>query len=729
MLNRLLNLTLVIIILVASPLAQSEGEIEAKVEALLAKMTLAEKFGQMTQFSGSTARHEELARAGKLGSLLNVIGAAETNRLQAIATKESRLGIPLIFGLDIIHGYRTIYPIPLACAASWDTALIRKAAHNAAREGRAEGIHWTFSPMVDIARDPRWGRIAEGAGEDPYLGAAIAQAYVRGYQGVDLARNDALLACAKHYVAYGAAEGGRDYNTVDISERTLRDIYLPPFKAAVDAGVGTLMSAFNEIGGIPATANILTLRTILRGEWGFKGFVVSDWESILELITHGVAATPEEAGLLALQAGVDMDMEGECYSTALEKYIQSGQLPLQLIDDAVRRILRYKFRLGLFDNPYTDPALAKQVLLHPEHLRTARQLAQESIVLLKNEKSLLPLQIKNYKTIAVLGPLADDHHAPLGTWSCQGKPEEVISILDALKSRLTGIKLLTAKGCGIVETKSNFKEAIDLAQQSDLVLMVMGESADMSGEAASRTNLELPGVQNELIQAVAATKRPIVLILLNGRPLVLTKVEPYVDAILETWHLGLQHGEAVVDILLGDVNPSGKLTAAFPRAVGQVPIYYNHKNTGRPGKDFEKYTSKYIDLEGTPLYPFGWGLSYTEFVYSNLKIAQSRLGLQDELVVTVDVKNKGKCDGTEIVQLYVRDLVASVTRPVRELKGFQRVAIPAGTTRQVTFKIPVRELGFHNQQNRYVVEPGKFQVMVGSNAMDHLTTEFEVVAQ
>jgi beta-glucosidase len=709
---------------------QSTSNIEAKIDSLLQKMTFAEKIGQLNQLSGRSARHEEMIRKGALGSLLNVIGAEETNQLQAIAIKESRLGIPLIFGLDVIHGYRTIFPIPLACAASWDTALIRQAAHIAAREARASGIHWTFSPMVDIARDARWGRIAEGAGEDPFLGAAVAQAYVRGYQGSSLANDDAVLACAKHYVAYGAAEGGRDYNTVDISERTLRDIYLPPFKAAVEAGAGTLMSAFNEIGGVPASANALTLRQILRGEWGFTGFVVSDWESILELMVHGIAATNLEAGLLALKAGVDMDMEGECYSVELQNYINQGLLSEDLINDAVRRILRYKYKLGLFDKPYTDPELSKKVILHPEHIKVARQMAQESIVLLKNDKSVLPLNLAQNKTIAIIGPLADDPRTPLGTWSCQGNADDVVTILDALKKRLTTSKLLFTKGCGIVDNnKKDFAKAVEIAQQADLVILVMGESADMSGEAASRTELTLPGVQNDLIKAVAATKRPIVLVLLNGRPLVLTEIEPYVQAIVETWQLGLQHGNAVVDILLGEVNPSGKLTATFPRAVGQIPIYYNHKNTGRPGNEFSKYTSKYLDQDNKPLYPFGWGLSYTTFKYSDLKVLKPQVGLTDNLSVSVTVKNTGKLAGTEIVQLYVRDLIGSVTRPVAELKGFQRLYLNAGESKQVTFTVPVSQLGFHDQNLRYVVEPGTFKVMVGGNSAELISTEFEVVAQ
>lgn len=704
----------------------NETAIEKKIDELLSRMTFAEKIGQMTQFSGSNAHYEQMIREGAIGSLLNVVGAAENNRLQKIAIEESRLGIPLIIGLDVIHGYRTIFPIPLASSASWDTALIRQAARIAAREARTAGIHWTFAPMVDIARDARWGRIAEGAGEDPFLGAAIARALVQGFQGNDLSDGAALLACAKHYVAYGGAEGGRDYNTVDISERTLREIYLPPFKAAVDAGVGSLMSAFNEIGGVPASANYLTLRQILKGEWGFKGFVVSDWNAISELMNHGIASNSLEAGLKSLEAGVDMDMEGRCYTPELSKYVQNGKLSEELINDAVRRILRMKFKLGLFDHPYTNPELARMTILHPDHIRTARELAKESIVLLKNEKGLLPLDIKKIKTLAVIGPLADDKQAPLGAWSCQGKAEDVVTVLEGLKAKIPGF--LVAKGCDVRSSdRAGFKNAVEVARQADVVIMVMGESDDMSGEAASRADINLPGVQVELIKLIAETGKPIVLVLMNGRPLTLTNVEPYVAAIVETWHLGIQHGNAVADVLLGEFNPSGKLTVTFPREVGQIPLYYNHKNTGRPGNPRDKCSSKYIDAEFTPLYPFGWGLSYTTFNYSNLKVQQSRLRPIDELVVTVDVKNTGKRAGTEIVQLYIQDVVASVTRPVKELKGFQRVFLQPGEQKSVTFRLPASQLGFYNLNMQYQVEPGEFKVYVGGNSQETLASNFEIV--
>ena len=658
--------SMLVVTLLAGWLGSQEREalgIEQKIDALLSRMTFAEKIGQMTQFSGTDARKEEQIRAGAIGSFLDVIGAAENNRLQKIAVEESRLKIPLIIGNDVIHGYRTIFPIPLAWSASWDTALIRQAARIAAKEARAVGIHWTFAPMVDIARDPRWGRIAEGAGEDPFLGAAIARSLVCGFQGSSLADPQALLACAKHYVAYGGAEGGRDYNTVDISERTLRETYLPPFEAAVRAGAGSLMSAFNEIGGIPASANPLTLRQILKGEWAFTGFVVSDWNSIGELLNHGIAANRIDAGRQSLIAGVDMDMEGLCFTPELGQFVQNGALPEKYVDDAVRRILRMKYRLGLFENPYTDPELSKNVLMHTDHLAAAREIARRSIVLLKNEKNILPLNLENLKTIVVIGPLADDNDAPLGTWRCQGRPEDVVTVLSGLRQRLAGkVKLLSAKGCDVQTAgQAHFQSAIEKARQSDVVIMVLGEGAEMSGEAACRSELGLPGEQLNLLRRVAETGKPIVLVLMNGRPLVLSAVEPLTTAIVETWHLGVQHGNAVADVLCGDYNPSGKLTVSFPRSVGQIPIYYNHKNTGRPANPGSKYNSKYLDVGNSPLYPFGYGNSYTRFEYSGLKIVNSRLQTSEDLVVSVNVKNVGKQAGTEVVQLYVQDLVASVT--------------------------------------------------------------------
>ncbi len=691
-----------------------DPNIENKIDELLSQMTFAEKIGQMIQYSGEFPGYEEMVREGKIGSFLNVVGARETNKIQKIAVEETRLGIPLIIGLDVIHGYRTIFPIPLANSASWDTVLIRKSAEIAAIEAASEGVHWTFAPMVDIARDPRWGRIAEGAGEDPFLGSAISRATVLGFQGNDLANPMTISACAKHYVGYGEAEGGRDYNTTDFSLRTLHEIYLPPFKAAVDAGVGTLMSAFNDIAGVPASANKYTLRDVLKTDWGFNGFVVSDWNSIGELVQHGVAANQLDAGILGLKAGVDMDMEGGCFSVDLEPFIDRGELSMDIIDDAVRRILRVKYALGLFDHPYVAENLSEKTILCPDHVQAALELARESIVLLKNEKSILPLNKSKLKKIAVIGPLADDADAALGTWRCMGNPEDVITVLEGLKTKLGNeVSLEYAMGCDVrADDRSGFKKALNIARKADLVLMIIGESADMSGEAHSRTDLDLPGVQVELVNAVAGTGKPVVLVLMNGRPLTLSNVEPNVNAILETWHLGIQHGNAVADVLLGEYNPSGKLTASFPRSVGQIPIYYNHKNTGRPASSGGRMTSNYSDSPFDPLYPFGYGLSYTTFKYSDLKVNQDNIQMGADLEISVKVKNTGKYDGDEIVQLYLRDLVGSVTRPVRELKGFRRIFLQPGEVKKVTFTLTPDDLAFVGLDNQWTIEPGEFQVFV-----------------
>jgi beta-glucosidase len=702
--------------------------IEKKIDNLIAKMTLTEKIGQMTQRSEASAVNETLVREGKVGSLLNIRGAAVVNRLQKIAIEESRLGIPLIIGNDVIHGYRTVYPIPLGCAASWDTALIRQVSEMAAREAAAEGTHWTFAPMVDIARDPRWGRIAEGNGEDTFLGSAIARAAVEGFQGKNLADPLTILACPKHYVAYGAAEGGRDYNTTEISERTLRDIYLPPFKAAIEAGAGSIMSAFNDLDGVPASANSFTLRDVLKNEWKFQGFVVSDWNSIGELINHGIADSPVTAGIAALKAGVDMDMEGYAYGPELEALVQEGQVPVALLDDAVRRILRIKFELGLFDHPYIDESLAGKIVLSESNLRLARQMARESIVLLKNDKKALPLN-KNVPTLAVIGPIADDQAALLGTWSCEGKANEVVTVLKGIQATVANkTKVVYRKGCDIDSDKSSgIEEAVAVAKSADAVILVLGESAEMSGEAGSRANLDLPGVQAKLAQAVIAAGKPTIVVLFNGRPLTIAELDKKATAILECWAPGIQGGHAVADVIFGDYNPSGKLPVTFPLVVGQIPIYYNHKNTGRPGDINVKFTSKYRDLPLEPLYPFGYGLSYTTFKYSDLKVITPKLSPNEVLKVQVNLENTGKRAGTEVVQLYLRDLIGSVTRPVKELKGFKRVELQPGEKQTVTFEIPVGNLGFYNQALQYVVEPGKFNVMVGGNSVEVLTAGFEVV--
>jgi beta-glucosidase len=705
-------------------------------------MTLGEKLGQLTQQWGGEVqdtnpgarnrKQEELlalARSGKVGSFIGAHGAEYTNRLQKAAVEESRLHIPLLLGNDVVHGYRTILPIPLAEASAWDPAVAEQSARVAAAEARAAGTHWTFAPMVDICRDPRWGRIAEGAGEDPYLGSVLAAARVRGFQGKRLAAPDAVLACAKHLAAYGAAEGGRDYNTVDLSERTLREVYLPPFHAAVRAGVGSVMSAFNEINGVPSTANPLTLDRILRQEWGFKGFVVSDWTSVPEMVVHGFAKDDAQAALLAIRAGVDMDMSSFTYRTYMGKAVRAGKLGEDVIDTAVRRVLRAKFELGLFDHPYADAERERRVTLSKEHRQAAREVARHSIVLLKNDKGVLPLGDK-VRSLAVLGPLADSKKDALGTWAAIGKPEDVVTVLEGIKARApAGTRVRHAPGCDLTgPSKDGFAAAVRLARQSDVAVVVVGEGEDMSGEAHSRSTLDLPGVQRQLLQAVHATGTPVVVVLMGGRPLTIPWAAEHVPAILETWHLGVEHGHAVADVLFGAFNPGGKLPVTFPRTVGQVPIYYGHKNTGRPPTK-ERYTSKYIDLPSTPLYPFGFGLSYTRFEFSGLRLGKARMGPKGELTVTVDVKNAGDRAGDEVVQLYVRNRVASVTRPVKELKGFRRVRLLPGRTVGVSLTLRAEELGYYNQEMRYVTESGRYDVWVGPSSAEGLHGEFEVRAR
>lgn len=697
-------------------------------------MTLEEKLGQLQQLGHADGNyrqeHLDLVRRGLVGSFLNVPGARNVNELQRIAVEESRLKIPLLFGFDVIHGYRTIFPIPLGQASSWDPAAAERAAAVAAREAAAAGLRWTFAPMVDIARDPRWGRIAEGAGEDPYLGAAMARAQVRGFQGDDYSAPDKIIACAKHWVGYGAAEGGRDYNTADMSERTLREIYFPPFKAAVNAGAATIMSAFNDLNGIPASANPFTLSRVLRGEWGFQGFVVSDYEAVRELINHGLAANEADAAQQALSAGVDMEMVSRLYSKHVPQLIRQGKLSEALVDQAVRRVLRIKFRLGLFDRPYADEARERAVILSPEHLAAAREIAARSMVLLKNEGELLPLS-KQLGSIAVIGPLADDRQAPLGPWAADGRKEDVVTLLAGIKAKVSpATKIFYAKGCEIDgDSTEGFAEAVRIARQSDVVILAVGESAEMSGEAASRSSLDLPGRQLDLVKAVHATGRPTVVVLMNGRPLTIGWIAENLPAILEAWFAGIQAGHAIADVLFGDVNPGGKLPVTFPRTVGQVPIYYNHKNTGRPADPNNKYTSKYIDLPSTPLFPFGFGLSYTRFRLTNLELSAGTILPDGRLTVSVEVENIGRRAGDEVVQLYIRDVAASVTRPVRELKGFERIALQPGERRRVRFTLGREQLGFYNREMQFVVEPGEFRVMVGTSSVEGLEAGFRVVGE
>jgi beta-glucosidase len=716
-----------------------QSDIERRIDALLARMTLEEKLGQLQQLDGEAngdyrPEHLELVRKGLLGSTLNVRGSRRTNELQRVAMQESRLKIPLLFGFDVIHGYRTIFPVPLGEASSWDPAAVERAAAVSAAEAAASGVRWTFAPMVDIARDPRWGRMVEGAGEDPYLGSVMARARVLGFQGRDYSAPDRVVACAKHWVGYGAAEGGRDYNTTDMSERRLREIYFPPFKAAVDAGVGTLMSAFNDLNGIPASANSFTLTRVLRGEWKFDGFVVSDYESIRELINHGLAANEEEAARAALSAGVDMEMVSRLYGKYAPQLIREGKLAQRTIDDAVRRILRIKFRLGLFDRPYADEAREQAANLSRANVAAAREVAARSIVLLKNERDVLPIG-KDIRSIAVIGPLADDQLNMLGSWSGDGRKEDVVTLLAGIRAKVSpATKINYAKGCTVASGSIDgtaealwLDEAVRAARESDVIVITLGESSDMTGEASSRASLDLPGQQLELVKAVVATGKPTVVVLMNGRPLTINWIAENAPAILETWFLGVQAGNAIADVLFGDVNPGGKLPVTFPRSVGQIPLYYSHKNTGRPADPNNKYSSKYLDIPVTPLFSFGYGLSYTKFRLTNLRLGAQTIKRDGRLTVGIDAENAGKRDGDEVVQIYIRQIAASVTRPVKELKSFQRIALRSGEKRHVEFTLTPEQLGFYNADMRFVVEPGEFRVFAGANSVGGLEASFRVI--
>jgi beta-glucosidase len=735
---KLTSLLLVLILSVSSvprvaAQRKSANDVEKRINALLAQMTLAEKLGQLQQLDGEAngnyrPEHLDMVRKGLLGSTLNVRGAQKTNELQRIAVTESRLKIPLIFGFDVIHGYRTIFPVPLGEASSWDPKAAERAASIAAAESRATGVHWTFAPMVDIARDARWGRIVEGSGEDTFLGAAMARARVMGFQGSDYSAPDRVVACAKHWVAYGAAEAGRDYNTTDMSEGRLREIYFPPFKAAVDAGVGTFMSAFNDLNGVPSSANPFTLTKVLRGEWKFDGLVVSDYTSVEELIKHGLAADGKTAAREALSAGVDMEMVSRLYNQHGAQLLKDGELSQATIDEAVRRILRIKFRLGLFDKPYTDETRERTMLLSPEHRAAAREIAGRSMVLLKNEKETLPLN-KSIRSIALIGPLADSQQDIIGSWNGDGHKEDAVTLLAGLRAKAAqGTKITYAKGCEVnSDSTEGFAEAVQAARDADVAILAVGESAEMSGEASSRASLDVPGRQLDLIKAVQATGKPVVVVLMNGRPLTLGWLAENASAILETWFAGTEGGNAIADVLFGDVNPGGKLPVTFPRAVGQEPLYYNQMNTGRPPDANNKYSSKYLDVPWTPLYPFGYGLSYTQFRLSNLQLSARQIRADGRLTVSLDLENNGKRAGDEVVQLYIRDVASSVTRPIKELKGFERVSLRAGEKRRVSFTLAPEQLGFYNREMRFVVEPGTFNVMVGTSSAEGLEASFEVV--
>ncbi len=712
-------------------------------------MTLEEKIGQLNQLPGMGTQTgprvpqggEALIRSGGVGSFLAISGAEYLRGLQQIATRESRLKIPLLFANDIIHGFRTIYPVPIAEAASFDSARVEVSARLAAVEATAHGLHWTFGPMVDIARDPRWGRIVEGAGEDPWLGSVMAAAQVRGFQGGDhgvgLGASDAMLATAKHFAAYGGAEGGRDYNSVELTERTLWETYLPPYEAAVKAGAATVMSSFNDIGGIPAHSSEWLLGDVLRGRWGFKGLVVSDWGGIGEMINHRVAANRGEAGILAMRAGVDIDMSDAVYADSMGAAVRSGRIPIALVDSAVKRVLRLKYALGLFDDPFrfNDVARERRYTLAPEHLAAARIAAREGMVLLKNVNKTLPLR-KNLRTIAVIGPVADDARAALGGWAAAGRPEEAVTVLAGIRAAVgPSTRIIQVRGAPVdTADTSGFAAARNAAAEAEAVVLVIGEREDMSGEASNRASIELPGSQRDLALAVIRAARqspggaskPVIAVLMNGRALAVPELAGEVPALVESWFLGSQHGNAVADVLFGDYNPGGKLPVTFPRATGQIPIYYNHRSTGRPPDSANHYTSKYLDIPWTPLFPFGYGLSYTTFAYTNLRLSASSIRAGDSFSVSVDVRNSGDRAGDEVVQAYLRDDVASVAEPVKALKAFRRISLRPGETQTVTFRLGPDALALYERQLRRVVEPGTFTVFVGTSSDDLLSSRLVV---
>ncbi len=747
-------------------------EIERKVDALVKKMTLDEKLGQLVQYSDGgysgqaqtaeetanpgknpTAPHPvdamELVSTGRLGSLLNTVGQERTNALQHAAVEKSRLHIPLMFGADIIHGYKTIYPMPLALAATFDTELVSSLAHISATEARTGGVDWFYSPMVDISRDPRWGRTQEGAGEDPYLGAAMARAYIRGYHQGDLSLPTSVAACVKHYAAYGAAEAGREYNTTDMSMSRLHQVYLPPYKAAVEEGAATMMSAFNALNGVPATANPYLLQSVLRDSWGFNGFVVSDYTAVMELRNHGIALDAATAAKKAITAGVDMDMMSHYYDAELPGLIKSGKVPMSVVDEAVRRVLRVKFALGLFEHPYSE---GKEVTAAvPEHRPLVRKAAEEAIVLLQNLVSeggttLLPLN-KDVKKIALIGPLADDTGEMMGAWGMTKREPDVVTVKDALEQRMkqVGGSLLYAKGTEISgASESGFAEAIDTANHADVVVMALGESSEMSGEAGSRAYLDLPGNQERLLEQVAATGKPVVLLVFSGRPLVLDWAAKHVQAIMEAWFPGTEAGNAIADLMFGDAVPSGKLPMSFPRAVGQEPLHYDQFPTGRPpvGIDLNqppggdsRFFSRYVDVQNDALFPFGFGLSYTKFAYEGVAVSRHSVPLKEAssartknlVTVTATVKNTGEREGTEIVQCYLRNLGTSLEQPVRSLKGFQRVTLKPGESKQVTFNLGFAELSFFNNDGHPVIEPSDYTVWVGGSSTADLHDDFKVV--
>ncbi len=705
-----------------------------KIEALLNQMILEEKIGQLSLFasgwnvSGPTinSNYKKLIRDGKAGAILNANTVDVVKTLQRIAVEESRLKIPLIFGYDVIHGYRTVFPIPLGQAASWDLNAIEKADQIAAMEASAEGINWTFAPMVDIARDPRWGRVSEGSGEDTWLGSQIAKARVRGFQGNGFMDGRHILSCVKHFAAYGAPMAGRDYNTVDMSPVSLYEYYLPPYKACIDAGVATIMTSFNEINGIPSTSNHWLLTELLRKDWGFNGFVVTDWTAINELVNHGVAADLKSAAELALNAGVDMDMQGSTFLDYLPGLLTDKKVSIDIINEAVRCILRAKILLGLFDDPYRfcDKQREQTEIMTKESLDFARKLVSESCVLLKNDNQTLPVP-PTVKTLAIVGPLADARKEMMGNWSAAGEWEKCVTLVEGIRNKCGGsVRVVSEMGCNINDEQlSGIESAVKLASESDYVILALGESGDMTGEAASRSDIDLPGVQNQLAEAVIKAGKPTAVVLFNGRPLAISRLNEIAPAILETWFGGTQAGNGIADILFGDVNPSGKITMSFPRNTGQIPVFYNAKNTGRPydpQHPDEKYVSRYIDCPDSPLYPFGFGLSYTSFSYSRIKTEV----LGNTVTVSADVTNSGNRDGEEIVQLYIQDIVGSITRPVKELKGFKKLLIRKGETVNVSFSLAAEDLSFWHPDLKKYWEPGEFNAYVGGNSAEVISASF-----
>ncbi len=758
----LLISTMLISLLVAAQNPQSlksgNSGMNTFISNLMKKMTLEEKIGQLNLLTpgwgiptGSVVSTdvEKKIKEGKVGGLFGVIGVVKIKQAQKLAVEQSRLKIPLIFGSDVIHGYKTTVPIPLGLSASWDMKLIEHSAREAAIEATADGLCWTFSPMVDIARDPRWGRIAEGAGEDPYLGAQIAKAMVKGYQGDDLSKNNTLMACVKHFALYGAAEAGRDYNTTDMSRVRMYNEYLPPYKAAVEAGAGSVMSSFNEIDGIPATGNKWLLTDLLRKQWGFKGFVVSDYTSVNEMTNHGMGDL-QTVSALALNAGLNMDMVGEGFLNTLKKSLGEGKVTQKQIDDACRRILEAKYKLGLFDDPYRyiDESRTLQEVLTTQRRKEAREIAAHTFVLLKNNNQSLPL--KKSGTIALIGPLANDKNNMLGTWAVSGDAQMSIPVLEGMKNvGGSSVNILYAKGANLsddtlfakkvnvfgtridIDKRSPdemLKEALETADKSDIIVAVVGEASEMSGEAASRTEITIPESQKKLIRALAKTGKPLVLVVMTGRPLALTEENELAASILVTWHAGMEAGNAVADVLFGNYNPSGKLSATFPRNLGQVPIYYNHKNTGRPSApNSPKFQSNYLDVPNSPLFPFGYGLSYTSFSYSDFSIDKKEMKPGEKITASVTVTNDGNYDGEETVQLYIRDVVGSITRPLKELKGFQKIYLQKGESRKITFTIGIDDLKFYNYNLQWVAEPGEFEIMVGANSDNVNKENFRLV--